>query len=260
MNPLTVLQRLDDERRTLAREGEHLEVLPQVTRLASADRTQHSVIYARLDEATADATIAEQVTHYHQHGQAFEWKVYRHDSPADLRERLAAAGFHVGPQEAVLTLDLQDPPVWIEQTDTSAVVRVDRLEQLPWFRSAAEKIWQKDWSFTTNELAAAIRAGSTDHRAYLAMHNGQPVSVARLYTHRNSHFGGLYGGGTIAAYRGRGFYRSLIAARARDAQQLGARYLIVDALPTSQPILERLGFTHLSDTWPCEWEPKSVVD
>jgi hypothetical protein len=46
-----------------------------------------------------------------------------------------------------------------------------------------------------------------------------------------------------------------VAARARDARAFGARYLIVDALPTSRPILERLGFQWLTDTWPCEWRP-----
>jgi len=35
----------------------------------------------------------------------------------------------------------------------------------------------------------------------------------------------------------------------------GAKYLLVDALPTSRPILERLGFQHLTDTWACEWTP-----
>lgn len=26
-------------------------------------------------------------------------------------------------------------------------------------------------------------------------------------------------------------------------------------VPTSRPILERLGFVHLTDTWPGEWNP-----
>jgi hypothetical protein len=28
---------------------------------------------------------------------------------------------------------------------------------------------------------------------------------------------------------------------------------VVDALPTSRPTLERLGFERITDTWPCEW-------
>ena len=38
--------------------------------------------------------------------------------------------------------------------------------------------------------------------------------------------------------------------------ELGARYLSVDALPTSRPILERLGFVRLTDSWPCTWRPE----
>ncbi len=71
-------------------------------------------------------------------------------------------------------------------------------------------------------------------------------------------FGGLYGGGTLAAMRGRGFYRAVLTVRARDAITFGARYLIVDALPTSAPILGRLGFVKLTDTWPCVWKPEGV--
>jgi hypothetical protein len=107
------------------------------------------------------------------------------------------------------------------------------------------------------QLYEALRSGSTQHRAYVAYDapGGEPVSIGRLYTHPDSAFGGLYGGGTLAAFRGRGFYRATVAARARDARELGARYLLVDALPTSRPILESLGFQHLTDTWPCEWAP-----
>ncbi|MDB5295009.1 MAG: acetyltransferase, partial [Phycisphaerales bacterium] len=79
--------------------------------------------------------------------------------------------------------------------------------------------------------------------------------AGRLYTHPASAFAGLYGGGVRPAYRGRGFYRAVVAARARDAVAAGARYLQVDALPTSRPILERMGFAKVTETWPCEWRP-----
>ena len=47
--------------------------------------------------------------------------------------------------------------------------------------------------------------------------------------------------------------RNVILAR-RD-RIAGAKYFQLDALPTSRPILERLGFQWLTDTWPCEWKP-----
>jgi hypothetical protein len=101
-------------------------------------------------------------------------------------------------------------------------------------------------------LADSLARGSTDHIAYVAYLGDEAVRVGRLYTHKSSHFAGLYGGGTREAFRGRGVYRAVVAARARDAIELGARYLQVDALPTSRPILERLGFAWLTDTWPCQ--------
>ena len=89
------------------------------------------------------------------------------------------------------------------------------------------------------------------HCGYIVIEGSIAASIGRLYSDPQSAFGGLYGGGTLERYRGRGLYRATVAARARDAMNLGARYLIVDALPTSRPILENLGFVRLTDTWPC---------
>ena len=253
-----IRDRLDHERRTLARDGESVEILPHVSRLSVSPGPYHVLIYSSLTPDTAERLIDEQIDHYRSLGSGFEWKVYSHDAPADLRFRLARHGFTVGPREAVLVLDLSEPPSWVRDAKPGAheIVRVERVEQVDLFRDAAEEIFGKDYGLTSGQLTAAIQAGSREHVAYLAMADGKAASIGRLYTHPASHFGGLYGGGTRAAYRGRGLYRALVAARARDALALGARYLIVDALPTSRPILERLGFQHLTNTWACEWSPK----
>jgi len=54
---------------------------------------------------------------------------------------------------------------------------------------------------------------------------------------------------TLPAFRGRGLYRATVAERARIASTAIAG-LYVDALPTSRPILERLGFVRLTTTTP----------
>lgn len=41
-----------------------------------------------------------------------------------------------------------------------------------------------------------------------------------------------------------------VAERARIARERGHRWLVVDALPASRPILERLGFERLTSTTP----------
>lgn len=245
---------LDLERRMLATHGGPIEILPHVTRIRGSEGAWHAIVYSALADDTADATIDEQVEHYRWLNVEFEWKVYGHDQPADLRARLARRGFEVGPLEAVLVLDLETRPGWIDETNTSDVVRVTTVEQLVQFGAAAEAIFERDASATLAELAAGRRSGTSEQVGYMAMVNGEPVSIGRLYMHAGSQFGGLYGGGTRPESRGQGHYRATVAARSRDALQQGVRYMLVDALPTSRPILERLGFVHLTDTWPCVWQ------
>jgi hypothetical protein len=150
--------------------------------------------------------------------------------------------------------DLARSPAWVDDAGVT-VRRVATLEDVDVYGQVSAQVFGERFRFES-ELADGVLTGSTQIRGYIAYaDNNQPVSMGRLYTHPESWFGGLYGGGTIAAHRGRGFYRALLAARARDARASGAKYLLVDALPTSRPILERLGFQHLTDTWACEWTP-----
>lgn len=257
---IDILRGLDEERRRVAGFGRIIEVLPSVTRTWSIDGSHHSVIATDLNNKTADAAIAREIEHHQKLGVGFEWKVYSHDMPTDLLDRLRGRGFQIGPREAVVVCDLSDSPSWIAGGDRDGdcdvvVGRIEQTRQIDDFRRVAEGVFGKDYSFTCDELAAALRAGSSEHRGYVAYAwpAGEPVSVGRLYTNPGSLFAGLYGGGTLPGYRRRGFYRAVVAARARDALAAAARYLIVDALPTSRPILEHMGFRWLADTWPCEW-------
>ena len=247
------MDRLDEERRHLAYAGQVTEVLPYVTRMRALDGTWHNVTSPSLDAEHADAVIAAEIEHHRRQRKAsFEWKVYSHDKLGDLRERLERRGFSIGPLEAVLVYDL-GKPVTREGESNITVRRVQTLAEVEDYSRVSSAVFGRSFTFEA-ELKDAVRTGSTDIRGYIAFAGDEPVSVGRLYTHAQSWFGGLYGGGTVAAHRGRGFYRALVAARARDAGASGAKYLLVDALPTSRPILQRLGIEHLTDTWACEWK------
>ncbi len=160
---------------------------------------------------------------------------------------LRGYGFEIDPCEAFVVHDLAK---W----KAECAFAPDLPGGKPWSRwtssgAVASEIFKKDYQLTASELAAGIRSGSTQHRGYIAYAGDEPAGVGRLYTHPLSAFGGLFGGGTRAAYRSRGVYRALVAARAQDALELGAQYLSVDALPTSQPILKRMGFERIIDIW-----------
>jgi hypothetical protein len=231
-------------------EGMVKEAVPPVVRARTACGEHHWISHSELDERTADAVIEREAQHFKGRGVAFEWKVYGHDRPSDLLERLRRRGFVIGKREAVLVYALEKRGDWIEAIDASAVVRIERVEQVADYRRVTEGAFGKEFGHE-NELVEAVRAGSKDLRGYIAYSGDEPVSAGRLQMHPQSWFAGLYGGGTVPEFRGRGFYRALVAARARDALAAGARYLKVEALPTSRPILERLGFEWVTDTWPC---------
>jgi hypothetical protein len=245
----SIRRQLDFERRTLAEEGWALETLPDISRLRCAER--HMISFSSLTNDNADAIIAEQAAHYRALGAQVEWKVYEHDGPADLLSRIERHGFVAGPRETVLVLDLQDHPSWIDEPSPHSVLRVGNADLVNLYRRAAEEIFGNDHAFTAGELLSGIKSVSLRHRGYIVLEGNSAVSIGRLYSGPHSAFGGLYGGGTLKQFRRRGLYRATVAVRARDALAAGARYLIVDALPTSRPILEKLGFVRLTDTWPC---------
>jgi hypothetical protein len=247
----SIRRQLDFERRVLPPDGCVLETLPYISRLRCVDHEQHMISFSSLPAETADAIIAEQAAHYRSLAADVEWKVYQHDSPLDLLQRVERHGFRAGPRETVLVLDLQSRPSWISAPSPYRVIPIEDEHHVDLYRRAAEKIFKRDHGRTASELLSGIRSGSTRHRGYIVVEGSTAVSIGRLYSHRQSVFGGLYGGGTRKEYRGHGLYRATVAARARDALNFGARYLIVDALPTSQPILEWLGFVCLTYTWPC---------
>ena len=158
-----------------------------------------------------------------------EWKYYSHDGP-ELRERLLAAGLEPEEEETVVVAEaasIPPPPADIE-------VRPATEE----FDDLAARVFGSRYELP--EKAVAV----------VAMVDGQPVSGGRVDFEEDVEFAGLFGGVTLPEFRRRGLYRATVAKRAELARQRGYRWLYSDALPTSRPILERLGFVPLTTTTP----------
>lgn len=227
----------------------------------------YCIVYSRLSVADADAVISREVAGFQQLLSAsnpmvagtiaateFEWKVYAHDSPADLKERLARHRFDIGEEEALLVLDLARTRPASPRHDVD-VRLVESAKELSDARTVWESVFEKDFSHPCSQIEAdlALPADTKQHVAFVAYDADRPVSAARATFHAQSPFVGLWTGGTLSGHRGRGFYQALVAARAGEALRRGKRYLTVDARPTSLPILLRRGFERLSTTWPCVW-------
>ncbi|MEU6891385.1 GNAT family N-acetyltransferase [Streptomyces sp. NPDC046557] len=220
----------------------------------------NGVLWSELDEENADAEIAAQIAHFGQFagsGQpgGFEWKLYDYDRPADLGERLRAAGFVPEPPETLLvarTADLAALPVEPPEGITLRVVRDEAGVDL--MMEARARAFGTERPRIREQILGLLRERPDTIEAVLAMAGDTPVSAARMEMPAGSSFAGLWGGGTDPEWRGRGIYRLLVAHRARVAAQRGIPYLQVDASADSRPILERLGFQVLGVTVPYVWE------
>lgn len=149
---------------------------------------------------------------------------------------------------AGLTLDAEAPEGirFLPVTDRAAVDLVADVH---------EKAFGTDSTRLRHQLLARLEDDPDTVVAVVALAGDVPVSAARMELVPGTRFAGLWGGGTVEGWRGRGIYRALVAHRARAAVERGYRYLQVDAMPTSRPILERLGFEPLTITQPHVYRP-----
>jgi len=159
-----------------------------------------------------------------------EWKYYDHDGP-ELRERLVAAGLEPGDEETGVvaeTASIAPPPADVDLRDDADA-----------FMALAREIFgDRGHSFPENAVPV------------VAFVDGQPVSGGRVDLEPGVEFAGMFGGVTLPDFRSRGLYRATVARRAELARDAGYGWLYVDALPTSRPILEQLGFVKLTTTTP----------
>jgi GNAT superfamily N-acetyltransferase len=211
-----------------------------------------------VDGGELDELIARQVRIFGERGEAFEWKLHGHDRPADLPQRLRAAGFVPEEMETVLIAPVS--AIGIEASVPDGVVVREASGPLDLGRIAQmeEEIWEEDhsWIDDLGEERAADPDGLT---IFIAEAGDVVVCAGWVRFPSGTEFATLWGGGTLPAWRGRGIYRALVAHRARLAAERGCGYLEVDASDDSRPILERLGFVAVTTTTPYVWSPPAVA-
>lgn len=231
---------------------------PGVTRQVGGEAHEWcGVVWTDLDETTADAAIADQLrwlrTSPEAAGREFEWKTYAHDRPADLGDRLLAAGFEPDAPETLMIGEVGEVAALTEHAELPAGVRLEQVTDAAGVEMAAS-VHEQAFGTGADRLRARMLdqiTGSADTVSIVvAMAGDVPVCAARMEFTPGTVFAGLWGGGTVEEWRGKGIYRALVAHRARIAAAHGYRYLQVDAMDDSRPILQRLGFAALSVTTP----------
>jgi GNAT superfamily N-acetyltransferase len=200
-----------------------------------------------------DSAIRDTVAHFATYGRPWEWKTYSHDEPADLPDRLAAAGLMAEELEALVIgevdvvvaacADVVVPPGTQIREPTSDA-DYDGISALH------ETVWHVDGAERTRELIAEKLADPDALRILVVVVDDTVVAAAWARWHTGTEFASLWGGSTLPQWRHRGVYRALVGRRAVEAAERGLRYLQVDASPDSRPILERLGLRVVSTTTP----------
>jgi len=236
---------------------------PPLVRYVHEEGGYNVIRYSELHPDDADPIIQREIDFFTGIGQRFEWTVFDYDTQPDLRERLAAHGFRVGEEEAVLVLptdaEINARPLaegyTVRQiTDPDAAIPILQTVQKTVF---ADNDFDPD---VDTRVAGYLRDFPDTHELYAAFHGEQPVSAAWMDSIRaGCPFAGLYGGATLPEHRGKGVYTTLVAARAVSAQGRGVPYLTVDASPMSRPILLKLGFVQIGTAWPCHFKPSDTA-
>src|SRR5262249_41984997 len=159
------------------------QVGPVVRCVAATADGWSGVIGARLDEASADAAIAEQLRYFAQMGRTFELKYYAHDRPLDLPRRLLAAGFEAGPEAALMVAEVAGldtnvaPPPGVRLvpiTDDAGVARMKRVH---------EEVFGGDHAGLCNTLLSQLAEAPDTVAAVVAMAGDVAVSSARMELH-----------------------------------------------------------------------------
>jgi GNAT superfamily N-acetyltransferase len=231
-----------------------------VRRLAPPGQEGSGIVWTDLDsaDAGADEVIAEQIGIFTGRAQPFEWKLYDYDQPADLADRLLAAGLVAEEPESFMVAEVAAVLEQLRSAGLPDGVRVDRVTDpagVAKMTEVSQLVFEEDRSELRESILAQLRTAPEMTGLFVAMAGDVPVCAARIEFLPDTEFAGLWGGGTLPEWRGRGIYRALVLYRAELAAQRGYRYLTVDASPDSRPILERLGFIRLAITTPYIWTP-----
>ncbi|WP_029477320.1 GNAT family N-acetyltransferase [Deinococcus frigens] len=204
-----------------------------------------------------DNLIAQTIAHYAADLQitSFEWKTRGNDIPADLPQRLSAHGLQAEDPETVMLGEANLLAQSVPLPDGVTLRRID--DQRDPYPDVVRAARAQELAFghpsNVDDLMRLIEKGAGRVELWVAETPQEVVCVGRLEIIPGTEFTGLWGGGTLPEWRGRGLYRALTAARAQSALARGARYLHSDCTRFSRPILERSGMLAVMTTTPYVW-------
>ncbi len=239
-----------------AEPGAVIEADARVVRYVPPAPQTSCITWSALAAESADAVIEAQQDYFGARGTPLEWKYYDYDEPADLPARLIAHGFTPDDEELMLVAETAAVQAPVELPAGVRLVPVTDAAGVAAMTAAHDGAFGHPSPELADRMLTAVSQTPDLVQMVVAMAGDDPVAAARIEFVEGTDFAGLWSGGTVPAWRGRGIFRALVAYRAGLAAARGYRYLQVDALPASRPILQRLGFQAVASTTPYLWQPQ----
>ncbi|MCP4179400.1 MAG: GNAT family N-acetyltransferase [bacterium] len=226
-----------------------------LVKFISDDQSSSFISYFKLEENYADSVIENEINYFKKKSKSFEWKVYGTDLPPNIGEKLISHGFIKEEKESFMVFDLQKNADRFSNGSTNCV-KISNLNGINDAAKVHEQVWNCDLSDFKTNLIAQFNHSPDSLSIYVIYDGDRPVSSARITYNGDSPFAGLWGGSTLAEYRGKGYYTDLLNVRANEAKKRGIKYLTIDASDMSRPIVEKHGFQYITDTRPYEYKCK----
>jgi len=169
-------------------------------------------------------------------------------------------GFAADELEAVMVLDTMDaaPELHRPADPQIDIRRITGPPDIEPVIALENEVWGTDHAWL-RKFAEEAATSPESLSMYCVYADGVAASAAWIRFHPGTQFASLWGGSTLVAYRGRGFYTALLALRVQEAMRRGYRFVTIDASPMSQPIVERHGFRVITHAQDHDWQPPEPV-
>jgi ribosomal protein S18 acetylase RimI-like enzyme len=203
----------------------------------------NSILRARLAPADADAAIAAVIARGRSKDVPLVWWTGPATTPADLGERLVAAGFTHAGEAPGMAADLFDLPGDLQAPSGLEVRQVAEAETLRHWCIAMAAGYEMPPAFGDIYYDCLISLGlepQAPAHHYLGLLDGEPVASATLFLAAG--VAGVYDVATVPAARRKGIGAALTVRPLRDAAAAGYRVGILHSSATGFSLYRRLGF------------------
>jgi ribosomal protein S18 acetylase RimI-like enzyme len=201
----------------------------------------------RLTSATADGTIRDATRWFVERGSPWRWLLGATAEPADLHDRLLAAGLEMVSDNPGMALDIDsftdDRPL---PSGASVERVVDEPGLIRW-REVQRRGLELDVARDEAWWTAHRRPGFTVDAPlinWVASVDGRPVSAAALFV--GGGVAGIYNVVTVPEARGKGFGRAVTAEALEEGRRRGLRTAVLGASEMGHPMYRGLGFRDVS--------------